>query len=177
MSTTDDEKVWKDMVRDERNTDNVIYGRIEQLKNEICSFLDFTTAVLEGDKKTSTKVTKNGELIIKIEDVFQSRPYEERKKLTYFMKIDSNQEEEPKSEVWELKHLLNIYKNKWWSNQRKGAKFMKNKVTEKKIKSSVYYDADVSEMLQTMTEKYHLSRNRIHNIVLRKYLPEVTIWS
>ena len=36
---------------------------------------------------------------------------------------------------------------------------------------------DVSEMLKTMTEKYHLSRNRIHNIVLRKYLPEVTIWS
>ena len=54
---------------------------------------------------------------------------------------------------------------------------MKNKVTEKKIKSSVYYDKDVSEMLQTMTEKYHLSQNRIHNIVLRKYLPEVTIWS
>jgi hypothetical protein len=55
--------------------------------------------VLEGDKKTSSKVTKNGELIIKIEDVFQSRPSEEGKKLTYFMKIDSNQEEEPKSEV------------------------------------------------------------------------------
>ena len=54
---------------------------------------------------------------------------------------------------------------------------MKKKNTEKKIKSSVYYDKDVSEMLQTMTEKHYLSRNRIHNIVLRKYLPEVTIWS
>ena len=54
---------------------------------------------------------------------------------------------------------------------------MKKKNTEKKIKSSVYYDKDVSEMLQAMTEKQHPSRNRIHNIVLRKYLPEVTIWS
>ena len=54
---------------------------------------------------------------------------------------------------------------------------MKKKNTEKKIKSSVYYDKDVSEMLQTMTEKYHLSRNRIHNIVLRKYLPDAMIWS
>ena len=52
---------------------------------------------------------------------------------------------------------------------------MKKKVTEKKIKSSVYYDSDVSEMLQTMTEKYHLSRNRIHNIVLRKYCCAVII--
>ena len=177
MITADDEKVWNDMERDERDTDNVIYGRIDQLKNAICSFLDFTTAVLEGDKKTSSKVTKNGELIIKIEDVFQSRPSEEGKKPIYFMKIDPNQEEEPKREVWELNPLLNIYKNKRWKNQRKGTKFMKKKVTEKKIKSSVYYDSDVSEMLQTMTEKYHLSRNRIHNIVLSKYLTEVTIWS
>ena len=60
---------------------------------------------------------------------------------------------------------------------KKGTKFMKKKNTEKKIKSSVYYDKDVSEMLQTMTEKYHLSRNRIHNIVLRKYLPDAMIWS
>ena len=53
---------------------------------------------------------------------------------------------------------------------------MKNKSTEKKIKSSVYYDSDVSDMLQKLTEKYHLSRNRIHNMVLRKYLPEETLW-
>ena len=99
MITADDEKVWNDMGRDERDTDNVIYGSIDQLKNTICSFLDFTTDVLEGDKKTSSKVTKNGELIIKIEDVFQSLPSEEGKKLTYLMKIDQNQEEEPKREV------------------------------------------------------------------------------
>ncbi len=53
---------------------------------------------------------------------------------------------------------------------------MKKKKTEKKIKSSVYYDSDVSDMLQKLTEKYHLSRNRIHNMVLRKYLPEVSLW-
>ena len=53
---------------------------------------------------------------------------------------------------------------------------MKNKSTEKKIKSSVYYDSDVSDMLLKLTEKYHLSRNRIHNMVLRKYLPEETLW-
>ena len=53
---------------------------------------------------------------------------------------------------------------------------MKKKKTEKKIKSSVYYDLDVSEMLLKLTEKYHLSRNRIHNMVLRKYLPEETLW-
>ena len=53
---------------------------------------------------------------------------------------------------------------------------MKKKKTEKKIKSSVYYDSDVSDMLQKMMEKYHLPRNRIHNMVLRKYLPEETLW-
>jgi hypothetical protein len=54
---------------------------------------------------------------------------------------------------------------------------MKKKNTEKKIKSSVYYDKDVSEMLQKLMEKYHLPRNRIHNMVLRKYLPDAMIWS
>ena len=53
---------------------------------------------------------------------------------------------------------------------------MKKKKTEKKIKSSIYYDEDVSDMLQKLTEKYHLPRNRIHNMVLRKYLPEETLW-
>jgi Mor family transcriptional regulator len=53
---------------------------------------------------------------------------------------------------------------------------MTKKKSVKKIKSSVYYDSDVSEMLQNLTEKYHLSRNRIHNMVLRKYLPEVSLW-
>jgi Holliday junction resolvase RusA-like endonuclease len=99
MITADDEKVWDDMERDKRDTDNVIYGSIDQLKKTICSFLDFTITRLDGERKTSSKETKNGELIIKIEDVFQSRPSEEGKKLTYFMKIDPNQEEEPKREV------------------------------------------------------------------------------
>ena len=99
MITTDDEKVWNDMERDENDTDNVIYGSIDQLKKTICSFLDFTITRLEGERESSYKETKNGELIIKIEDVFQSRPSEEGKKLTYLMKIDPNQEEEPKREV------------------------------------------------------------------------------
>ena len=99
MITADDEKIQNDMERDERDTDNVIYGSIDQLKKTICSFLDFTITRLEGERKTSSKETKNGELIIKIEDVFQSRPSEEGKKLTYLMKIDPNQEEEPKREV------------------------------------------------------------------------------
>ena len=99
MITADDEKIWNDMERDERDTDNVIYGSIDHLKKTICSFLDFTITRLEGERKTSSKETKNGELIIKIEDVFQSRPSEEGKKLTYLMKIDPNQEEEPKREV------------------------------------------------------------------------------
>jgi hypothetical protein len=99
MITTDDEKVWNDMERDENDTDNVIYGSIDQLKKTICSFLDFTITRLEGERESSSKETKNGELIIKIEDVFQSRPSEEGKKLTYLMKIDPNQEEEPKREV------------------------------------------------------------------------------
>ena len=54
---------------------------------------------------------------------------------------------------------------------------MKKKSTDKKIKSSVYYDEDVSKMLQTMMEQHHLPRNRIHNMVLRKYLPDAMIWS
>ena len=99
MITADDEKVWNDMERDENDTDNVIYGSIDQLKKTICSFLDFTITRLEGERESSSKETKNGELIIKIEDVFQSRPSEEGKKLTYLMKIDPNQEEEPKREV------------------------------------------------------------------------------
>ena len=99
MITADDEKIWNDMERDERDTDNVIYGSIDQLKKTICSFLDFTITRLEGERESSSKETKNGELIIKIEDVFQSRPSEEGKKLTYLMKIDPNQEEEPKREV------------------------------------------------------------------------------
>jgi hypothetical protein len=99
MITADDEKVWNDMERDERDTDNVIYGSIDQLKNTICSFLDFTITRLDGERESSSKETKNGELIIKIEDVFQSRPSEEGKKPIYFMKIDPNQEEEPKREV------------------------------------------------------------------------------
>ena len=99
MITDDDENVWNDMERDERDTDNVIYGSIDQLKKTICSFLDFTITRLEGERESSSKETKNGELIIKIEDVFQSRPSEEGKKLTYLMKIDPNQEEEPKREV------------------------------------------------------------------------------
>jgi hypothetical protein len=52
---------------------------------------------------------------------------------------------------------------------------MKKKKNVKKIKSSVYYDSDVSEMLLKLTEKYHLSKNRIHNMVLRKYLPEESL--
>ena len=92
MITTDDEKVWNDMERDENDTDNVVYGSIDQLKKTICSFLDFTITRLDGERKSSSKETKNGELIIKIEDVFQSRPSEEGKKLTYLMKIDPNQE-------------------------------------------------------------------------------------
>ena len=47
---------------------------------------------------------------------------------------------------------------------------------KKNIKSSVYYDEDVSVMLEIACKKYHLSRNRIHNIVLRKYLPDALIW-
>ena len=54
---------------------------------------------------------------------------------------------------------------------------MKKKSNKKTIKSSVYYDEDVSNMLQTMMDKYHLPRNRIHNMVLRKYLPDAMIWS
>ena len=177
MITTYDEKVWNDMEWDENDTDNVVYGSIYQLKKTICSFLYFTITRLDGERKSSSKETKNGELIIKIADEFQSRPSEQGKKLNYFKKIEPNQEEEPKRDLWELNHLLNIYKNKRWKNQRKGTKFMKKNTTEKKIKSSFYYDKDVSEMLQTMTEKYHLSRNRIHYIVLRKYLTEVTVWS
>lgn len=99
MITSDDEKVWNDMERDKRDTDNVIYGSIDQLKKTICSFLDFTITRLDGERKSSSKETKNGELIIKIEDVFQSRPSEEGKKLTYLMKIDPNQEEEPKRDL------------------------------------------------------------------------------
>lgn len=99
MITADDEKVWNDMERDENDTDNVVYGSIDQLKKTICSFLDFTIMRLDGERKSSSKETKNGELIIKIEDVFQSRPSEEGKKLTYFMKIDPNQEEEPKRDL------------------------------------------------------------------------------
>jgi len=52
---------------------------------------------------------------------------------------------------------------------------MKKKSTDKKIKSSVYYDEDVSSMLQTMMDKYHLPRNRIHNMVLRRYLPDAML--
>ena len=99
MITSDDEKVWNDMERDENDTDNVVYGSIDQLKKTICSFLDFTITRLDGERKSSSKETKNGELIIKIEDVFQSRPSEEGKKLTYLMKIDPNKEEEPKRDV------------------------------------------------------------------------------
>ena len=32
MITADEEKVWDDMKRDENDTDNVIYGSIDQLK-------------------------------------------------------------------------------------------------------------------------------------------------
>ena len=42
MITADDEKVWEDMERDKRYTDNVIDGSIDQLKKTICSCLDFT---------------------------------------------------------------------------------------------------------------------------------------
>ena len=54
---------------------------------------------------------------------------------------------------------------------------MKKESTKKNIKSSVYYDEDVSNMLQVMMDKNHLPRNRIHNMVLRKYLPDAMIWS
>ena len=54
---------------------------------------------------------------------------------------------------------------------------MKKKISGNKIKSSVYYDEDVSNMLQVMMDKYHLPRNRIHNMVLRKYLPDAMIWN
>lgn len=56
----------------------------------------------------------------------------------------------------------------------------KNNSNQKKIKSSIYYDEDVSEMIQSMSDKYHLPKNRIHNMVLRKLFekfPDVTIWS
>ena len=66
MITDDEEKVWNDMERDKRDTDNVIYGSIDQLKKTICLFLDFTITRLDGERKTSSKETKNGELIIKI---------------------------------------------------------------------------------------------------------------
>ena len=55
MITSDDEKVWNDMERDKRDTDNVIYGSIDQLKKTICSFLYFTITRLDGERKTSSK--------------------------------------------------------------------------------------------------------------------------
>ena len=51
MITSDDEKVWNDMERDENDTDNVVYGSIDQLKKTICSFLDFTITRLDGERK------------------------------------------------------------------------------------------------------------------------------
>jgi hypothetical protein len=54
---------------------------------------------------------------------------------------------------------------------------MKKKSNKKTIKSSVYYDEDVSKMLQSMMDQHHLPRNRIHNMVLRRYLPDALLLS
>ena len=82
---------------------------------------------------------------------------------------DFNMDKIDFSKIHTMKYLHDYLDNDW--------NIMKKKNTEKKIKSSVYYDKDVSEMLQKMMEKYHLPRNRIHNMVLRKYLPDAMIWS
>ena len=44
---------------------------------------------------------------------------------------------------------------------------MKKKSVSKKVKSSVYYDEDVSIMLQELSDEYYLLRSRILNMVLR----------
>ena len=95
MITTDDEKnCWNE--KDVDYDDKVVCGNIDDLKQTICSFLDFTISQLKGDRKTYSKETENGELIIRIEDVFMSRIVEEGKKLTYLMKIDIPKREETK---------------------------------------------------------------------------------
>ena len=56
------------------------------------------------------------------------------------------------------------------------SKVWKKKKIEKSIKSSVYYDSDVWDMLLRLTEKYDLSSNKIYNTVLREYIPEESLW-
>ena len=47
------------------------------------------------------------------------------------------------------------------------------KVTQEKVKNSVYWDKDTKLMLEKKSQETHISKNKLTELCLQKYLPSM----
>ena len=65
--------------------------------------------------------------------------------------------------------------NKHENSSDKGEKRMRTNTTPKR-KTSIYVDEQNIPKIQELQRKYNLSLNRVVNMCLNKYLPEMRVW-
>jgi hypothetical protein len=51
------------------------------------------------------------------------------------------------------------------------------KVTQEKVKNSVYWNKDTKLMLEKKSQETHISQNKLTELCLQRYLPEMRLWS
>ena len=51
------------------------------------------------------------------------------------------------------------------------------KETQEKVKNSVYWDKDTKLMLEEKSQETHISQNKLTELCLQRYLPEMRLWS
>jgi len=51
------------------------------------------------------------------------------------------------------------------------------KVTQEKVKNSVYWNKDTKLMLEKKSHETHISHNKLTELCLQRYLPEMRLWS
>ena len=56
-------------------------------------------------------------------------------------------------------------------------RMISKKVTQEKVKNSVYWDKDTKLMLEKKSQETHISQNKLTELCLQRYLPEMRLWS
>ena len=51
------------------------------------------------------------------------------------------------------------------------------KETQEKVKNSVYWNKDTKLMLEKKSQETHISQNKLTELCLQRYLPEMRLWS
>ena len=56
-------------------------------------------------------------------------------------------------------------------------RMISKKVTQEKVKNSVYWDKETKLMLEKKSQETHISQNKLTELCLQRYLPEMRLWS